>query len=358
MDDTYETWIQRLRYTPHQGWTANRNIRRLYEEGRIQRLGVSYLIALAYLPGSNTAFPDVPAVGSNTQPGPEVINARVDYACSRAMDPDAVARFFLQDPSSPATDRVEAWVTKRSDRLEELLLTFAELDISPPVPSSASSGLEVTSVPFAPWHYLVAIALDASNVIFEVQAAQIVVTRAAERLRRNFRASQRLYIMGRAADHINWLEMLPQRQERSTEKGGESTGRTIVSICSDLIRAMVRLAEARIKKLQRETSIGRTSELDHITNTDANGTAKTSLPTSLSDNPVDWPSESMPDNLQGTNASSQLPNLDVDFWKLLQGAVDSAVDSGSNGEPSRDGLPDLAQDADSLSRFIEQLYGG
>jgi hypothetical protein len=160
---------------------------------------------------------------------------RIAYAMACAADPNLIARFFLQAPGSPAVNMVESWVATRGEGLEELLVAFADLRPDGDI---------------MPLHQLIATALASSSVIIEIQAAWIVVTRSIQSLRRNVRAKQRLFMMRQAASTMRLLEPAVE----------DGQGTTLVGMASELIESMVRMADQRIKELEKETVDRRSSQ--------------------------------------------------------------------------------------------------
>ena len=220
---------------------VTRSVRRLYETGVVQRTAIRSLYAAAYLPVPTANPPSIFSASDDAQTS--ALASRMRVALAQATNPLNVARFFMQDPSPPSVEIAQEWISKRSDGLEEILVALAELDLT-------SSG-----VPLAPWHGIVAIVLDTSNVIFETQAAHIVLTRAVKRLKRDLRTSQRLYLMRCAAQKIATLEPTgPFQLDHQPSETSTTSGKTVSTMCSELIKAMVRAAEGRIKSLQKEAS--------------------------------------------------------------------------------------------------------
>jgi hypothetical protein len=95
-----------------------------------------------------------------------------------------------------------------------------------------------------PGHRLSAIVVDASNVIMELQAASIVISRSVKSLRQDFRMSQRSYMMRQVARTVRVLE--------GTAIEGEFS--TIAVICSDLLGSMAQIAETRTAGVGKEVT--------------------------------------------------------------------------------------------------------
>jgi hypothetical protein len=203
--------------------SPTRTIYRLYYEGKVQRNANIHLIATAYLPGSITAFPDLPNVLPYIPLDP-LSNQRNRFtlAFTAACTPSNIGRWFAHHRGTFLGDTLLSWAQSRGQGLEEMLIALTALD----------------RAHLAPWHHLICLAVDGSNVIMELQAASMVIAETVVSLRQDLRMTQRSYMMRQVAATIRGLE------------GGE--GGTFGVMCGNLIGSMAQRTEDRTEKVSIE----------------------------------------------------------------------------------------------------------
>jgi hypothetical protein len=209
---------------------ASGNIRRLSEEGKVQRYATITLIAASLFQASPTNPPETdPSTPSTSE---RVKQRRYESAMANASDSYTISRWFSQNQGSPMSQTVTIWARDRIEGIEEMFVAFAELD----------SPSEDGSRALAPWHHLAAIVMEGTNVLLDLQAAHIVNTGTTQSPRQKHRMSRRAYMMRQVSRTMRKLE------------GKESN--TISVMCSNLVGSMARIYDARLLRVQQEVPQG------------------------------------------------------------------------------------------------------
>ncbi|ORY34858.1 hypothetical protein BCR39DRAFT_585803 [Naematelia encephala] len=224
LDNSYEAVMASLSPSSggvEAGWLVYRRIRRRYESNKVFVTGLRYLIASAFLPGSPSAFPNLPTHMTPVQ--------GVLYAISRASNPSDIALFLRRD--DPAVRAVWAWGTHRGQVAEQLLDLLAEMGRTL-IPGSSSTG----RAELVPIHDIACIAVETSKVLMEMQAASIMVVRTDGGASRSFKNPVWSGTMRQVSQELREVGML---LPDDPEQGGES----IENGCSNLVGSMVRMAD-------------------------------------------------------------------------------------------------------------------
>jgi hypothetical protein len=202
------------------------NIRRLFEEGKVQRSATISFIAAAMVRESLVDLTDEYQVLMCTPE--ELKQKKWELAMSLASDPHNITQWFRRNQGSPDCDTVNSWAGDRIDGVEEMFVAFGEPD-----PSGDRC--------LAPWHHIASIMVEGTNVLLDLQAAHLVNTGSEHSRRQAQRMSRRVYLM---------------RQVSRTMRGvdGERAN-TILVMCSDLIGSMARIYENRTTRLQERSGL-------------------------------------------------------------------------------------------------------
>lgn len=200
------------------------NIRRLFEEGKVQRTATITFIAVALVREPSVILVDEYQVLTCT---PEDLKQRqYEAAMSLAGDPSNIVQWFSKNRDSPAGGTINTWARNRIEGIEEMFVAFGELD------SAGDQSL-------IPWQHIASIMVEASNVLLDLQAAHLVNTKFAYSRRQAHRMSQRAYMM---------------RQVSRTMRSMEGTRYNTISVmCSDLIGSMARIYENRTARLHKSS---------------------------------------------------------------------------------------------------------
>jgi hypothetical protein len=216
------------------------NIRRLFEEGKVQRSATISFIAAALVRESLVDLADESQVVMCTPE--ELKQKKWESALSLASNPHNITQWFRRNLGSPACGTINSWAGDRIDGVEEMFVAFGELD-----PSGDQS--------LAPWHHIASIMVEGTNVLLDLQAAHLVNTGSAHSRRQAQRMSRRVYLMRQVSRNIRGME-------------GKRTN-TISAMCSDLIGSMARIYENRTMRLQESSGLGFLNTQEAIPTTDS-----------------------------------------------------------------------------------------
>lgn len=201
-------------------------IRRLFEEGKVQRCANISLIAAALIQESLVDLNDGHQFLMCTPE--ELKQKQYESAMTLASDPHNIAEWFRRNRDSYACCTINTWARDRIEGIEEMFVAFGALD-----PSS--------DPPLAPWQFIASILVEGSNVLLDLQAAHLVNTGPVYSRRQAHTMSRRAYMM---------------RQVSRTLRSMEGTrSNTVSAMCSDLIGSMARIYENRAARLQKGSEI-------------------------------------------------------------------------------------------------------
>ena len=215
------------------------NIRRLFEEGKVQRSATISFIAAALVRESQVDLADEYQVLMCTPE--ELKQKKWESAISLASDPHNITQWFSRNPGSPECATINSWASDRVDGVEAMFVAFGEPD-----PSDDHY--------LAPWQQIASIMVEGTNVLLDLQAAHLVNTGSAHSRRQAQRMSRRVYLM---------------RQVSRTMRGVEGKRTNTISVmCSDLIGSMARIYENRAMRLQERSGLANTQEVVVSTDSD------------------------------------------------------------------------------------------
>ena len=205
----------------HHNWLVYRRIRQRFEANKVYVIALRVLMATVFLPGSPSAFPDLPTHLTQVQ--------SVSYAINRACNPQDIVSFLMQSPPTSAVMAVWEWGAHRGDVCEQILVATAEM-----------------SVDFLPLHDVACIAVESAKVLMEMDAGILVMKRTGRAKDRRFRISSWFYPMKLVSQVLRSVGQVP-----SDEEEGES----IQMGCSNLIGSMVRMADEWAKSVAAEETM-------------------------------------------------------------------------------------------------------
>ena len=216
------------------------NVRRLFEEGKVQRSATISFIAAALVRESLVDLADQYQVWIYTPE--ELKQKKWESAMSLASDPHNITQWFSRNLGSSACRTVNLWAGDRVDGVEEMFVAFGEPD-----PSSIRC--------LAPWQHIASIMVEGANVLLDLQAAHLVNTGSAHSRRQAQRMSRRVYLM---------------RQVSRTMRGVEGKRANTISVmCSDLIGSMARIYENRTIRLQERSGLELLNTQEPLPTTDS-----------------------------------------------------------------------------------------
>jgi hypothetical protein len=216
------------------------NIRRLFEEGKVQRGATISFIAAALVRESLVDLADEYQVLMYTPE--ELKQKKWESAMSLASDPHNITQWFRRNLGSPACVTINSWAGDRVDGVEEMFVVFGEPDPS-------------VDRCLAPWQHIASIMVEGTNVLLDLQAAHLVNTGSAHSRRQAQRMSRRVYLM---------------RQVSRTMRGVEGRRtNTISAMCSDLIGSMARIYENRTIRLNDRSGLESTNTQEVLPTADS-----------------------------------------------------------------------------------------